>query len=525
MRVKIKLQMILMVLIPMLISSLIIGITALRLSRSFLNNEQETILKVAIEGFSGDVNAFQEQEVDITVFEGDTRVESSVENVVGTKAGEAIIEKVLNGKEIYFSTNVDVNGTLYYGYYVPTETGMLFAGKSKSVVLGHINTLSNTIILIGVISILLYGSIGFFMAGNMANRIKSIAINIRGVADGNLTVRNEMRESKSGDEIADINNATFKMAQELSEIIKSVSGISEKVGTSSEELNATSDTTLASMGQVSKAIEEIAEGMQGQNRAVQNVAENINNVNVALDNIKTSSDRISVCSEKLDSSRHIMKKKVVSMSESNEKVNSSIGEVSDKIQSINSVIQKVKGIVSLIGDISEQTQLLSLNASIEAARAGDAGKGFSVVAQSISKLSEDTSSQVDQITNIIQTLVADFDECISIIDNTVEDSTQQKVDIDSVIGEFKELSSEIKETTDRVQQIGIAIDKSIEGVLSISQQMEELSSISSNSAAGTQQVNASVEEINALMEGVASTAEGLNGEIGKLSGQLEFFNV
>lgn len=525
MRLKIKSQMILMVLIPMLVSSLIIGIAALKLSRNFLNGEQETILKVAIEGFSGDVNAFQEQEVDITVFEGDTRVESSVRDVVGTKAGEVVIEKVLNGKETYFSTDVNVNGNKYYGYYVPTENGMLFAGKSQSVVLGHINTLSNIIILIGVVSVLLFSIGGFFMARNMANRIKGIAVDIRNVADGNLTVRNEMKESKSRDEIADINNATLKMAEELSEIIKSVSEISEKVGASSEKLNETSDTTLMSMGQVSKAIEEISRGLQGQNQAVQNVAGNINNVNMALDNIKVSANRISDCSQKLDNSRHIMKKKVVSMSDSNEKVNNSIGEISDKIQSIHEVIEKVKGIVSVIGDISAQTQLLSLNASIEAARAGDAGKGFSVVAQSISKLSEDTSSQVEQITDIIQTLVADFDGCISIIDSTVEDGTRQKADIESVIGEFKELSSEIQETTDRVQQIGTAIDESIEGVLSISRQMDELTSISSSSATGTQQVNASVEEINALMEGVASTAGELNGEVGKLSGQLQFFTI
>ena len=90
MNMKIKLKMVLMAIVPMLISGIIITFAALSLSRSALNDEQETILRVALEGYSGNVNAFQDQEVDITVFEGDTRVESSIEGVVGTKASDKV---------------------------------------------------------------------------------------------------------------------------------------------------------------------------------------------------------------------------------------------------------------------------------------------------------------------------------------------------------------------------------------------------------------------------------------------------
>ena len=525
MNMKIKLKMVLMAIVPMLISGIIITFTALSLSRSALNDEQETILRVALEGYSGNVNAFQDQEVDITVFEGDTRVESSIEGVVGTKASDKVIEKVLNDGQEYFDTNVSVNGTPYYGYYVPTENGMLFSGKKQTVVQSSMNKMCNIIIGIGFLSVVGFGLVGFFIARSMANRIQMISVDIQNIAEGNLAIKDEIQQNRVKDEIGDISNNTKIMADKLYEIMESATGIGKDVKTSSEELNETSQTTLASMGEVSKAIEEIAVGLQEQNQAVHNVEGNIKDIIRDLDNISASANGIADCSEKLDSSRHIMKKKVMSMSGSNEKVNSGIGEIEDKIQSITGVIENVKGIISVIGDISEQTQLLSLNASIEAARAGEAGKGFSVVAQSISTLSEDTSRQVDEITNIIQTLVQDFDGCSSVINSMVKDASQQKGDIESVITEFKKLSAEIEETSGQVQRIRDAIERSTGGVVSMSNQMGSLASVSENSAASVEEVNASVEEINSLMEGVDATAGELKEKAENLSEQLLFFKL
>lgn len=522
---KIKMKLVLMVLIPTLISGTVIGIIGQHLSRTFLNNEQATILKVALKGYSGDVNAFQEHDVDITVFEGDTRIKSSINSVEGTKASDIVIEKVLTHREEYFDTNVDVNGIAYYGYYIPTEEGMLFAGKKQTVVANNLNTMSNYIILITIISLFLFGGIGFFIAGSMAKQIQKIAVSIRSIADGDLSVKNHMKESKSRDEIADIGNATKQMADKLGMVIETTSNISTDVNTSAEELNTTSETVLSAINEVSKEVEEISSGLQNQSEAVQNISDNVISINKNIDNIKVSANDISDCSQRLDENSSLMKEKMVNMSDSNVKVNNSIEEISNKIKAISEVIESVKGIVSVIGDISSQTKLLSLNASIEAARAGEAGKGFAVVASSISDLSEDTSYQVQEITGIIKTLVEDFDECIEIINSTVEDGNEQKKDIKSVIDEFEKLSEEIEVTSDKVYRIGDSIDRSIQDMSSISQEIEELSSISENSVSNIREVNASVEEINSLMDGVTIMAETLNHKAEELHEQLKFFTM
>ncbi len=522
---KIKGKLVMMVLIPMVICSLIIGLVSKLLAEQYLNNAQETMLKVALEGYNGDVSAFSNQDIDITVFEGDTRIESSIEGAVGTKASDVVIREVIDARKEYFDTNVNVNGMPYYGYYVPTEGGMLFAGKPQEVVQKSMNEMTGYILGVGVLFSCIFGLFGFFVARQMANRIQVVTEGIKHIAAGNLS-GNGVKTGKSGkDEIGEINTATKLTLERLSDIIAATAVISNSVNNQSQELYSTSETTLMAMNEVSKAVGRIASGLQSQSVAVQTIAGNVGSIHGDIESIQMSANEIYACSTRLGDSSGIMKQKMQDMSESNEKVNNSIGGISDKIQSISDVIEKVKGIVSVIGAISSQTQLLSLNASIEAARAGEAGRGFAVVAQSISELSEDTSRQVGEITNIIGTLVKDFDECIEIIDVTVADGNGQKEGIESVMNEFEKLFAEIVETSTRVQEIGGFIEKAVSEIAAISNEIDGLSDVSENSVTSTEEVNASVEEINALMNGVAGTTGELSSEAKELNQKLEFFKI
>lgn len=522
---KIRLKLILMIVLPMLISGLAIGFFSIQLARNYLNNEQKTILKTAITGYSGDVNAYKDLEIDITVFKGDTRSESSISGVTGTKASEQVIEAVLNGKEEYFDTNVDVNGTAYYGYYIPSSGGMLFAGKPQTVVEKNLNSMSLYVLLICIGLLAAFGIIGFFMAKNMAKQIHAISKSMTGIAEGNLSVQSYLVESKSKDELGESSRAAKYMSEKLSEIIKISTQIGKDVTASSQNLHSASETTLSAMEKVKDAMEEISVGLQDQSNSVQGMAGNLNRMTINIDNIKSSATDISNVSTRLNNSSSQMKHKMTTMSDSNRKVNKSIENISDKIQTISGVIESVKGIVSVIGDISSQTQLLSLNASIEAARAGEAGKGFAVVADSISNLSEDTNKQVDEITDIINTLVEDFDECLKIINSTVKDGDEQKKDIERVTDEFEKLLDEIAETSKNVGHINISIDKSVTEMSAISQEIQELSAISETSVNNTQEVNANIEEISLLMNDVTSTAEELNDKAEQLSEQLRFFKL
>ncbi len=522
-KLKIKTRVVLIGIIPLIAASLLVGMISLFLSRDHLDEEQKTILQVALEGYGGNVNAFKDQNVDITVFKGDTRIESSIDGAVGTKASQTVIDRVLNGRSEYFDTDVDVNGTAYYGYYIPTEDGMLFAGKPQDIIKSNIFNMAWMIVAASAGLIVIFGTAVYVISKHMADRVKNISHNLIRISEGNLTA--EIKNNGYSDEIGTTASATEHMQTELRKILTASSAISGKVNELSDELSEVSSTTLSAMNEVSNAVEEITLGLQQQTENVQEIAQNLSDMNEDMDNIKKSAETIRGCSDNLDNSSGLMKNKMLNMSNSNEKTNKNIANVYGRIQAISEVIENVKGFVKVIGDISSQTKLLSLNASIEAAVAGESGKGFAVVADSIRELSGATSSQVDEITNIINRLVGDFEECLNTINETVEDSRQQNEDIESVLNEFDTLSREIAYTSEQVQQINTAIDKSLSEISAVSQEVEELTSISENSAASTEEVNASVEEINALMNTVSSASSELNAEAVELGKELEFFKL
>lgn len=523
---KIKSKLVSMVLAPLLISSSVIGTFSIVAAEDYLNSEQETILKIAVEGFSGNVNAYKDQDVEITVFERDTRTESSINGVVGTKASDTIASTVLKSGNDYFSTNVDVNGESYYGYYVPTDTGMLFAGKSRGIILGSMNEMVRRVVLITLVLSAIFGAVGFVIANSMAKRIRTVSKVINRIADGDLDVELDETSQRSvfNDEIGEINTATRQMLDNLKDIIGVTTSLGTDLHESTTSLDDTAESSLTAINEVSNAIEEIANGLQEQNEIAQTISENINCINDDIEDIVKSADKIAMQSQKLSASNEDMQQTVSCMADSNQKVDSEIEDITNKIKAINDVMDRVKGIVAIIGDISSQTELLSLNASIEAARAGEHGKGFSVVARSIRDLSTNTSNQVSEITDIIDTLVKDFNECLSTLEDITTSSRQQKSDLGGVIREFQKLSGEITETSALVEIIQSVIDKTASEVGAISEEMSELASVSENSAASAEEINASIQEINALMNNVTSTVKNLNERTAELDKHLEFFS-
>ena len=211
------------------------------------------------------------------------------------------------------------------------------------------------------------------------------------------------------------------------------------------------------------------------------------------------------------------------MKESNLKMEQGIATISQRIQNVNSVVEKVSDIVSVIESISGQTNLLSLNASIEAARAGEAGRGFAVVAEEIRVLSDNTSSELNNIKTIIAELVQEGQECARASETVVKDSLEQQKELDSVLDEFQKLDEQIVLTAEKAEEIKNLINEMVRLNSSITTSSDGLTDVSAANAAATQQMNANIEELNAMMHGVAEMASQMQNQSIELTNVLQFF--
>ena len=130
---KIKAKLILMEMVSLFVLAAVLIVNGILTTATQLVVRIQETLETAVEGYSDDVNYLRNigKDIDITLFEGDTRVESSIEGVIGTQAGAEVIECVLGNQEQYFDDDVLVNGVPYYGFYKPIPGGMIFAGKPK----------------------------------------------------------------------------------------------------------------------------------------------------------------------------------------------------------------------------------------------------------------------------------------------------------------------------------------------------------------------------------------------------------
>lgn len=520
---KLKQKLLMLVMIPVVLLGLGVALIAASLAKSAMVQNIETQLAVACEGYSGDVKAYRAQDIDVTVFVGDTRVVSSVDGVVGTKASDEIIEKVLNNGEIYFSEKANVNGQLYYGYYLPTNTGMLFAGKPQAEVTQSINALVGTIMAFSVIAMIIVAVVAYIVSNKIAKSIIDVSETVGFVANGDLTC--QVSEKKGRDEVAAMNNSVKTMVTNLRELLSKTLGVSREVLNSSEGLRDTSTSTLRACEEIARAIEDVAQNNTAQAGIASDVTAGVGIMQKKTSDISASVSGIESCAASLVENCNDMRSKITETQKSSKMMSESVISIKDKIDATNKVIAKMSEILAGIEDIASQTKLLSLNASIEAARAGEFGKGFSVVADSIRTLSENTGQELVSIKDIISNITSDFKECADSIDLAVENNNESSKSIAEVISSFKAVDNAIQDTSKQVALISAAVAETNKQLLEVSNDITTLGEASESNAAASQQVNASVEELTALMGSVDESTGELSEEAESLRQALTIFKL
>lgn len=297
----------------------------------------------------------------------------------------------------------------------------------------------------------------------------------------------------------------------------------EKVGQPVENVVVTGLVKQLQNGEISRAVQDVAEGSTNMATSILDINDNLGTMSSETQVIDSSVYEIKKQAAIVQESSQLMSEKMRNMQQSSARMDAGIATISDRIQKVNEVVDRVSQIVSVIEDISGQTNLLSLNASIEAARAGDAGRGFAVVAEEIRVLSDNTSEQLENIRNIISELISECSECVKASENIVADNATQKEEIGYVLSEFGTLDEQIGLTADKAEEIKQLVETMVELNGNITQSSGGLTDVSSANAAATEEMTANIEELNAMMHGVADMAGQMHAQSEELNQALQYF--
>lgn len=477
----------------------------------------------------------EEDNVEITIFWGDTRVITTVRGedgsrFVNTKAGEAAINATLKGGEGYFNPDTVINGKPYFSYYSPLTNsdgsivGMFFVGVPSDNVNSLINSASLSVML--VVIFLLVGTcvVVLFIALNLIKTINSCVNAVVTMEAGNLNVSAEVGFFDRGDELGMLAESINKMAGHFKSIIGDIKSGSNVMKGNADTLTGVAENTHTSIDEVSRAIEDVANGATAQAADTQDAALNIEAMSTSIENIVEEIDGLAAAADSAQNTSESAKKAMQELIYINEETKASVEKIVQQSEINVQAAARIQEVVEVISDIASQTNLLSLNASIEAARAGEQGKGFSVVALEVGKLADNSSKSAEEIERIIKELVQNISETSNLTTLLDQNAKQQieklqgtRKDFDGVVQNVNhmfEKTMSVQREIAKINEIRGKIEEIIENLSAVSEEnaasSEETTASATMVAQSMQQLNASTQEINTLAMDLAKVISYFN---------------
>lgn len=463
----------------------------------------------------------------ITIFREDTRVATTFaqngKRSVGTKASPEILDIVLKGGNGY-TGEAEVLGNKYFCAYRPIKDsagkniGMLFMGIPKAEVEKLqkdflYSTIWATVLLLLVIGVLVYFAVRFAL-----RPLSEVQIAMHRVADGDLS--GAMLEVSGRDEISQIADSANHMQTSITKILRSIADSSQQVAAASQELTASASQTAESIHQVADNIVKIAGDTESQSDSLNEINRNTAEMRQDMTTLHDSSESMQQVAEKSREGAKDGHTAVANAMSAMEKMAEQMEASSKVVGTLGERSKEIGKIVETISGLAEQTNLLALNAAIEAARAGEAGRGFAVVADEVRKLAEQSGDAAQNISRIISGIQNDTLLAMQAMDKGNEE-VQSGTKIVQRTGEvFSHMEQQIDALYEQIQVSRSRMEAAQKESARITENIQTANEFSRATASEAQTVSAATQEQTAMMHDITEASESLAELAQKLQNEV-----
>lgn len=470
--------------------------------------------------------------IEVTFFYNDTRLVTSLKDadgkrILGSKAGDFLVENVLKDGNEVFTNRVLVDGTFYFGYYVPVHQnnseeiiGMVFAGMPVKEIYASLNLIT-MIFTVAIVVILVIAVIGCLLVSRgIAKSIQSSMDVVKQISEGNLNVEIERSMLDRKDEAGALSCNTQTLIDNLSAMIGKISNNTMTLNASSEEMNAAAGQAGNAVGNINDDLHNMLTGAVEQTGNAQNIKNSIHNMNIHLEKTLGEVNHLSDETKAMLDARNDVDKSLNQLDASNQDVMTEVENIQKQTQQNNESVEKIIAAVSYISDIADQTNLLSLNASIEAARAGETGKGFAVVAEEIGKLANQSNEASTEISELVNLLSYNSSQTMDIMDSVqdaMNDQTKKLVETANIFKQLQEHVSHVADGVDVIRDATVQLGKETDEIGKDIKNLSDIAQRNEDTVKGTisfsDEVLGTVNSVTEMSTEVSSSANDMAGVV------------
>ncbi len=470
--------------------------------------------------------------IEVTFFYNDTRLVTSLKDadgkrILGSKAGDFLVENVLQDGNEVFTNRVLVDGTFYFGYYVPVHQnnsdeiiGMVFAGMPVKEIYASLNLIT-MIFTVAILVILVIAVIGCLLVSRgIAKSIRNSMDVVKQISEGNLNVEIEQSMLDRKDEAGALSCNTQTLIDNLSAMIGKISNNTMTLNASSEEMNAAAGQAGNAVGNINDDLHNMLTGAVEQTGNAQNIKNSIHNMNIHLEKTLGEVDHLSDETKAMLDARNDVDKSLNQLDASNQDVMTEVENIQKQTQQNNESVEKIIAAVSYISDIADQTNLLSLNASIEATRAGETGKGFAVVAEEIGKLANQSNEASTEISELVNLLSYNSSQTMDIMDSVqdaMNDQTKKLVETANIFKQLQEHVSHVADGVDVIRDATVQLGKETDEIGKDIKNLSDIAQRNEDTVKGTisfsDEVLGTVNSVTEMSTEVSSSANDMAGVV------------
>lgn len=484
------------------------------------------------------IDSFVEvSDVEITLFYGDTRRATSLvdattkQKILGTQASQEVTDQVVNKKEDFSSTSLTINNQSFYAYYIPMKNpdgsvvGMVFAGKPSEKVDAMIRT--KTMGMLGIsIGLLVIAALAvLFIANKLGKAVRKTGVMLNTLSQGDLSIQVDEKLLKRKDELGIMGSSLQELMNKLKGIIGDMKKSADVLAKSGQEMNELADQTNTTVTDISRAMDDVSKGAISQAEDIEEATNSVGEMGESIGKIVTQVDVLNDTSEHMEQAKSEADLIITELSESSERTFEAVNRIEKQVKLTDESVTKIEEAISLISSIAEETNLLSLNASIEAARAGEAGKGFAVVATQIQKLAEESNASATSITEVIDHLAEESRNTVDAMNEMQAIIQEQQEKLHDTKNKFEGVSAGIQTSRSEVKDIKTDTGNCDVARVKVTDVIQNLSAVSEENAAATEETMSAIQELNAMMDLLAAKSDDLKALAQKLEDDMNFFQI